>query len=86
VVLPPAGGTEISIDDLFEIEAARTPVAKPKRPDSVSSAERKPGKKLPARLARKVKEPVERPKPSSRASAPSFRTYHTPDDDDDPFA
>jgi hypothetical protein len=87
VVRQPEGGTEISIDDLFDIEAARTPPPqRVKRVDGVSSAERKPGKKLPARLARKVKEPVERPKPASRASAPSLRTYYKPDDDDDPFA
>jgi stromal membrane-associated protein len=79
--------SDTSLDDLFEVDAAKSPPPKVKRPDFVSSTDRKPGKKIPARLLRKMKDQPDRPKPSSAASAPNLRSYCSPaDDDDDPFA
>ena len=80
---------DVSLDEILG-ERAR-PVARQK--DQVSSAARKPGRKLPARLARKMKAAEDIP--SRRQNRPPPTAYSEPnlaqlqgsdDDDEDPFA
>lgn len=93
----PARSDEVTLNDIFGSGApsgpAHTRVAR--RNDGVSSSERKAGRKLPARLARKVKgnEAPARPAPTRKhvpsSSAPNLAELDTKNEessDSDPFA
>ena len=79
---------DITLDDIFG-ESEHRRHAPVRQHDQVSSTERKPGKKIPARLARKMKAnepPVrhQRPPPSVQ-SEPNLSKLHQ-EDEEDPFA
>jgi hypothetical protein len=85
-------------EDLFSTSPATITCEhlKPKLQDRVSSADRKPGKKLPERLARKLKQHEPEPPPApvlprmppakTAASEPNLVAIAGSSDDDDPFA
>ena len=79
---------ELTIEDIFGDDAPRrrTPV---RQHDQVSSSTRKPGKKLPARLARKMQSsdpPPRRQRPPPSAQSEPNLARLQPVDEEDPFA
>jgi hypothetical protein len=94
-----SSGSELTLEDIFgkddgTMARSVSPVVRERKLDGVSSKERKPGTKIPERLARKLRNQrradlvVVAQRPTGATSEPNLAALAgpDPDDDDDPFS